>query len=269
MNLTRAEFNGFSSKINSRISALQTASLTFEKEYPISLSDLGSDITTLWNPSQYWLKGEPITRGLSGVVDLDYVTSRTVGEVNTTYDFNLAIDELVNAREGKTSFIENLHLYSLKTELITNINAISTGTINKARQEPHDHNDTTLRDATGCHSISDITDLTDTLADLTEDDSVIEDINDSLESTKILVSQIDTIDHTDHISDRDSSNCHEMTAITDLMTEIQKGTDAAAYILASLGGYASLLLAVQCIFEYILALDPTEAFAPPCWISLL
>jgi len=50
-------------------------------------------------------------------------------------------------------------LYVSKTGIITDINALSTGTINNTRLQPHAHNSLTSRDATDCHPPAAITGL--------------------------------------------------------------------------------------------------------------
>ena len=50
-------------------------------------------------------------------------------------------------------------LYVSKTGIITDINALTSGTINNTRLQPHAHNSLTSRDATSCHPIAAITGL--------------------------------------------------------------------------------------------------------------
>jgi len=262
--LTRTELNGFKNKAELSIASLTTASKTFTKRYPFALTDLGSDITSLWNTTKYYVKGNPIeARSLIGIPTKVYVDS--VSESGTEYAYNI-IDECVLARQGKLTLLSNLGTYAKKANLITDINAL-TGVIDKERCQVHDHNSTTLRNASACHIIGDITGLTGTLSGLTEDTTIINSINLSGEGTKILPSQIQTLSHDTNVSNRTSNNCHPITAITGLVAELQKGIDANQDIVATKSTYASLLALFQCIILYIQAIDPTETYAPPEWIT--
>jgi hypothetical protein len=264
MYLTRTELNGFKNKTELNIASLTTAAKTFTKRYPIALTDLGSDITSFWNTTNYYAKNSPIdTRSLVGIPTKAYVDSVT--ESGTEYAYNI-IDECVLARQGKLTILSNLGNYAKKANLITDINAL-TGVIDKERCQVHDHNDTTLRNATGCHIIADITGLTSTLSDLAEDATIINSINLSAEGTKILPSQIQTLSHATNVSDQTENNCHPITAITGLVAELQKGIDAKNDITVTNGTYANLLALFQCIIQYIQAIDPTETYAPPEWIT--
>jgi hypothetical protein len=106
-------------------------------------------------------------------------------------------------------------LYVSKTGVITDINALTTGTINNTRLQPHAHNSLTNRDATGCHTIGAITDLTTTLSGLAGKTTIIATINASTEPTKISGSQLAAITHNTWTS-RDASDCHPIAAITGL-----------------------------------------------------
>jgi hypothetical protein len=119
-------------------------------------------------------------------------------------------------------------LYVSKTGIITDINALSTGTINNTRLQPHAHNSLTSRDATGCHTIGAITDLTTTISGLAGKSTIIATINASAEATKISVSQLAAITHNTWTS-RDASDCHPQAAITGLSTVVSSvGTHTAA-----------------------------------------
>lgn len=123
-------------------------------------------------------------------------------------------------------------LYVSKTGIITDINALSTGTINNTRLQPHAHNSLTSRDATDCHTIGSITDLSTTLGGMPTKAEIIATINASVEVTKISGSQLAAITHNTW-TNRDASDCHPPAAITGLpavITAVETHTTALSDI---------------------------------------
>lgn len=106
-------------------------------------------------------------------------------------------------------------LYVSKTGIITDINALTSGTINNARLQPHAHNSLTSRDATSCHPIGAIADLSTTLSGMPTKAAIIATINASTEATKISGTQLAAITHNTWTS-RDAEDCHPIAAITGL-----------------------------------------------------
>jgi hypothetical protein len=137
----------------------------------------------------------------------------TTGIFNEIGNHILTLKGYVNDINTELETIPSL--YVSKTGIITDINALTSGTINNTRLQPHAHNSLTSRDATGCHTIGAITDLTTTLSGLAGKTTIIATINASTEPTKISGSQLAAITHNTWTS-RDASDCHPIAAITGL-----------------------------------------------------
>jgi len=261
------EVTGTFSTINKQLSDLNLAILGYDPSLPLSLADLGSDITAYYNPAKFYQKGEPIAvSDLPTVPTKAYIDGRTRG-VTSLVTATQMIGEVVAARESEVDLVTNLGNYSLKTGLITNINALSSGTINKARTEPQDHNSLTNRTIADAHPTSAITNLDTTLGTKTANATILATINASTEVTKIDPTQIQPISHLD-LDDTSSADCHPTSAITNLDTGLAAGADAKTQIdnVLSGTGYASLDEIVDCLRRYLQNIDGVGLpNAPICW----
>lgn len=267
-NILKDEVKGFINTTNTRLTSLEQAIYGYNPNTPLSLSDLGSDITSYYSPSQFYKKGEPIaSRDLPTVPTKAYVDSRTRGLLTSVLGYQ-AIDEIVNARESQTNLVTNLGRYSLKTGLITNINALSSGTIDKERLEPQDHNTLTNRNTADAHPTSAITSLDTTIGLKTDKSTILATINSSTEVTKIDPDQIQPIPHSD-LSGTSDADSHPISAITGLTAALASGESALDAINAVLTatGYSSLADLFECVRDYLEAIDGVGLPSKPvCWI---
>jgi len=269
--VTKNEVLGTFNTINNQLKDLNLAILGYDPALPITLSSLGSDVTAFYNPAKFYQKGEPIAvSDLPTVPTKAYIDGRTRG-VTSLVTATQMIDEVVAARESEVSLLTNLGNYSLKTALITNINALSSGTINKTRTEPQDHNDLTNRTIADAHPTSAITNLDTTLGTKTANATILASINASTEVTKIAATQIQAISHS-LLDDTSAADCHPTSAITNLDTGLAVGAAAKTEIdiLLAGTGYASLDAIVDCLRRYLQNIDGIGLpNAPICWEILI
>lgn len=259
--MTHSEFTAYRTTIDEKISDMQLTVYGRNPDYPIVLADLGTDVMAYINPAQYYLKGSLISaKDLPpNIVTMEYILPKIKGAVSAVWAYD-AIDEVVAARETKASLLTNLGYYSKKADLITNINALGSGTINAARVTPPAHNDTTSRDATGCHPISAITDLTTTLSGKAPSATIIATINATSEPTLI---------EADHLAYK--AHTHPQSDITNLVTDLSTITGAVSDLQTAVGsiltgGYATTDEYFDCLYSIIVAMAGLISYTlPACW----
>jgi hypothetical protein len=279
--LTKAEFQGYRATVDSTINAIQLKIYGRDPDEPIGYAQLDSTlqnlITTL--PNTYYAKGTVIrTSDLPvNVATKAYVQSLTKGVTYNAVTAPTIIDEVVVARGGQDNLKAYIDTFSTKAGLITNINALSTGTIDKERCEVHDHNDLTNRDATDCHPQSAITSLATDLGNLTPKATIISVINDSEELEQIsgtLVELSGIVHNTlDGRAGEGISDCHSMTVITGLDGAISgldgRIGDLESAISGAIGTHLSLADALKCIVDVIEAMDGELDAEVPTYTSQL
>ncbi|HPP10970.1 MAG TPA: hypothetical protein PLK41_08275, partial [Defluviitoga tunisiensis] len=151
--VSKEEFQAFKIEVEKFFQNYQAMLFYLKPETGIPLEDLNKSVQDEINKiKNAYMLGNPIQPEdlPSNVATKPYVDENTQGRIYPSRAKDI-IDEVVTARGGKTSLKEYIDLHCLIIELITKINSLSEGQINKARVEPPDHNDTTNRDAENCH----------------------------------------------------------------------------------------------------------------------
>lgn len=274
----RSEFQSFRKYIEERLKLIEEKLWGRDPTLPITLDDLDQEILDIFNSlSGYYKKGEQMREAdlPTNAATKNYVNNRTKGILYDQVTAPSIIDEVVEARDGDVNLKTQVQRYSKKVNLISDINDLTTGEINKERQQTRPHNDLTDRDALDCHPESAITNLELDLNGKVDGDSVIQSINDSLElnpdQTVKTISKEKTEPH-DHndLTKRNDPDCHPITAITDLQTELDSlaGDIQALETIAQGYGYADFSGLMSCLMtamQNLLDADPTKK--PSCWID--
>ena len=274
--LTKAEAQGKFKNIDESISNINLALYGRDPNYPIAMSDLGSDVLTDLDKSSYLKRGETIpSEQLPTKSRGTYIDQRTQGVVNWAITAPTIIDEVYNARGGELSLDARLDKLSPTASIIASINASTEVTkILKTQIQVStiSHNELADRDVADCHPQAAITDLTSDLSAKANSANILAIINASTESTKIVKTQIQvsTINHNE-LAGRSASDCHDITAITGLDSRLTSAesdaSDALGAIsdsLSALGGYSSLTALMQCFVSYFDNLDPGGTNKPAC-----
>jgi hypothetical protein len=277
--VTKSEFQGKFATVQEQINALQNALYGKDPNYPISLSDLGSDVVSALDKTSYLKRGEAIPSSQLPLKSQGtYIDQRTQGVINWSVTAPSIIDEVVNARDGELSLDARLDDLTVSDDIIAAINASTEATkISKTQIQVStiDHNELDDRDVSDCHPQSAITDLVSDLSDKTDSATIIATINASVEVALIDPAHIDvaSIDHgdLDGLSDADS---HPISAITGLEGRLSAAEDDAT---AALGAIDAALVAAgytpgvdtlsdffQCIIAYFNTVDPGGATRPAC-----
>lgn len=277
--VTKSEFQGKLATVQEQISALQNALYGKDPNYPISLSDLGTDVITALDKTSYLKRGEAIPSSQLPLKSQGtYIDQRTQGVVNWSVTAPSVIDEVVNARDGELSLDDRLDNLTVSDDIIAAINASTEATkISKTQIQVSTitHNELDDRDVADCHPQSAITNLTTDLSNKTDSATIIATINASLEVALIDPAHIDvsSIDHgdLDGLSDADS---HPISAITGLEGRLSAAEGNASSALGAINdaltaagytpGVDSLSDFMQCIIAYFNNLDPTYASRPAC-----
>lgn len=279
--VSKEEFQAFKIEVEKFFQNYQAMLFYLKPETGIPIEDLNKSVQDEINKiKNAYMVGNPIQPEdlPSNVATKPYVDENTQGRIYPSRAKDI-IDEVVIARGDKTSLKEYIDLHCLILELITKINSLTEGRINNERVEPPDHNDTTNRDATDCHPIGAITDLTTDLASKVAKTSVIADINASEEKVGEIPLVIDNtkVEPPAHnnTTNRDANDCHGIASITGLRTELdgldsrldtEEGKTAAWENLALMRGYDSLASMIACMYtalQKLLTSHPTDK--PPCW----
>lgn len=280
-NLSKDEFQSYRQYLTERLDAIEQA-LTGGGTFVDELNDISNQLNDIIvSLNNYYRKGEKmrIADLPDNVADKSYVNNKTKGILYGQVTAPTIIDEVVEARDGDVNLKTQIQRYSKKVHLITDINALTSGEIDNTRVEPPDHNDTTNRDAEGCHPIGAITGLTTDLASKVAKTSVIADINASEEKVGEIPLVIDNTKveppaHNDTTS-RNANDCHPIAAITGLQTaldELDGRLDAevakttAWETIATARGYDSFASMISCMYaalQNLLTSHPGDK--PPCW----
>lgn len=176
--ITKEEVQSLMVGINAKLDEIYLRLFGRESASKISLEDLDDEVLAILDSTQFYKIGTRIREVdlPTNVATKSYVDGKTRGIVSAATAPGI-IDEVVDAREGEVSLLDNLANYSEITDLITNINALLSGTIDKERLEPHDHNTLTNRDASDVHPLASITDLSTELGLKSYIDEIIGNIN--------------------------------------------------------------------------------------------
>lgn len=287
-NLSKDEFQSYRQYLTERLDAIEQA-LTGGGTFADELNDISNQLNAIViSLNNYYRKGEQmrIADLPDNVASKDYVNNRTKGILYGQVTAPPIIDEVVEARDGDVNLKTQIQRYSKKVHLITDINALTSGEIDNTRVEPPDHNDTTNRDAEGCHPIEAITDLTTELASKVEKTSVIEDINASEEieegppEVPLLIdnTKVEPPAHNDTTA-RNKEGCHPISAISDLqetLTGLQNAINTLSEeITDAQDGYSSFQYLLECIRLFIQNINTHlqnlnigyQDQTPPCWIT--
>lgn len=280
-NLSKDEFQSYRQYLTERLDAIEQA-LTGGGTFADELNDISNQLNAIViSLNNYYRKGEQmrIADLPDNVASKDYVNNRTKGILYGQVTAPPIIDEVVEARDGDVNLKTQIQRYSKKVNLITDINALTSGEIDNTRVEPPDHNDTTNRDVADCHPEGAITGLTTDLASKVAKTSVIADINASQEK----VGEIPLVIHNTKVeppahnatTNRDANGCHGIAAITGLQTALsdldarldaEEGKTAAWETIATTRGYANFASMISCMYaalQKLLTSHPTDK--PPCW----
>jgi hypothetical protein len=159
--ITKAEVQSLMVGINAKLDEIYLRLFGRESASKIMLDDLDDEVLAVLDSTQFYKIGTRIREVdlPTNVATKSYVDGKTRGIVSAATAPGI-IDEVVDAREGEVSLTDNLANYSEIADLITNINALSSGTIDNTRLQPHAHNSLTSRDASDTHPMAAITGLT-------------------------------------------------------------------------------------------------------------
>jgi len=247
-NLSKDEFQSYRQYLTERLDAIEQA-LTGGGTFADELNDISNQLNAIViSLNNYYRKGEQmrIADLPDNVASKDYVNNRTKGILYGQVTAPPIIDEVVEARDGDVNLKTQIQRYSKKVNLITDINALTSGEIDNTRVEPPDHNDTTNRDATDCHPESAITGLQTDLGtintDLSEIHTELSGIHTELSGIHIELSEI-------------------QTAITYLSNQFSSLNNLVAYL-----GYEDFTAMISCMYaalRNLLTSHPTDK--PPCW----
>jgi hypothetical protein len=176
--ITKAEVQALMKGINDKLDEIYLRLFGRESAEKIKLADLDDEVLAILDSTRFYKIGTRIREVdlPTNVATKSYVDGKTRGIVSASTAPGI-IDEIVDARDGEVSLLDNLANYSEITDLITNINALLSGTIDKERLEPHDHNTLTNRDASDVHPLASITDLSTELGLKSYIDEIIGNIN--------------------------------------------------------------------------------------------
>lgn len=176
--ITKAEVQSLMAGINAKLDKIYLRLFGREAASKISLEDLDDEVLAVLDSTRFYKIGTRIREVdlPTNVATKSYVDGKTRGIVSAATAPGI-IDEVVDAREGEVSLTDNLANYSEIADLITNINALSSGTINNTRLQPHAHNSLTSRDASDTHPMAAITGLTTELGLKSYVDEIIGNIN--------------------------------------------------------------------------------------------
>ena len=282
-NLSKDEFQSYRQYLTERLDAIEQA-LTGGGTFADELNDISNQLNAIViSLNNYYRKGEQmrIADLPDNVASKDYVNNRTKGILYGQVTAPPIIDEVVEARDGDVNLKTQIQRYSKKVNLITDINALTSGEIDNTRLEPPDHNDTTNRDATDCHPEEAITDLTTDLDAKVEKTSVITDINASIEKAIISNIKVQPPEH-NSTGGRDGEGCHPIEAITglqlvinELLTNIGDLSGRVSAIettiskwetLATEQGYLTFKDMIECMYlglENLFTSHPSDK--PICW----
>ena len=280
-NLSKDEFQSYRQYLTERLDAIEQA-LTGRGTFADELNDISNQLNAIViSLNNYYRKGEQmrIADLPDNVASKDYVNNRTKGILYGQVTAPPIIDEVVEARDGDVNLKTQIQRYSKKVNLITDINALTSGEIDNTRVEPPDHNDTTNRDAEDCHPEGAITGLTTDLASKVAKTSVIADINASQEKVGEVPLVIDNekVEPPAHnaTTRRDAEDCHPIAAITGLRTELddlngrlvtEEGKTVAWENLALMRGYddfASMIACMYAALDNLFTSHPSDK--PICW----
>jgi len=287
-NLSKDEFQSYRQYLTERLDAIEQA-LTGGGTFADELNDISNQLNAIViSLNNYYRKGEQmrIADLPDNVASKDYVNNRTKGILYGQVTAPPIIDEVVEARDGDVNLKTQIQRYSKKVNLITDINALTSGEIDNTKVEPPAHNDTTSRNAEDCHPIAAITDLTTDLASKVAKTSVIADINASQEKVgenPLLIdnTKVEPPAHNDTTS-RNAEDCHPIAAITGLQAAItglqlalnelggridtEEGKTTAWETIATTRGYDSFASMITCMYaalQNLLTSHPGDK--PPCW----
>jgi hypothetical protein len=284
--VSKEEFQAFKIEVEKFFQNYQAMLFYLKPETGIPVEDLNLSLQNEINKiKNAYMIGNPIQPEdlPANVATKQYVDENVEGRIYPAKARDI-IDEIVVARGDKTSIKEYIDLHALKTALIDLINSLS-GIIDKARLEAHSHNEHPNRDATDCHPITAITDLTTELASKVAKTSVIADINASVEEEIISNIKVQPSEH-NSTGGRDEEGCHPIEAITGLQTafddlddilqtalddldgriDTEEGKTAAWENLALTRAYDSFASMITCMYtalQNLLTSHPTDK--PPCW----
>jgi len=158
--ITKPEVQAIIKGINDKLDEIYLRLFGREASKKIKLADLDDEVLAILDSTKFYKIGTRIREVdlPTNVATKSYVVGKTTG-ITSGATAPAVIDEVVDAREGEVSLLDNLGNYSKTADLITNINTLA-GTIDKERCEPHDHNTLTTRDASDAHPMTSITGLT-------------------------------------------------------------------------------------------------------------
>jgi methyl-accepting chemotaxis protein len=282
-NLSKDEFQSYRQYLTERLDAIEQA-LTGGGTFADELNDISNQLNAIViSLNNYYRKGEQmrIADLPDNVASKDYVNNRTKGILYGQVTAPPIIDEVVEARDGDVILKTQIQRYSKKVNLITDINALTSGEIDNTRVEPPDHNDTTNRDATDCHPIGAIKDLTTTLSGKVSIETAPTDINSTMDETTIAKEHLEPHDHND-LTSRDAEGCHSISSITylaetiqglsdDVGSAIEAAADCKQFIedastTAQQYGYTDFWPMIQCLMnamQNLLTSHPNDK--PNCW----
>lgn len=270
--VTNEVFNNAINKLGGQLTEVLTAMYGRDPRYPIVAADLDPALFSIFDTlNSYYKKGEKINvlDLPPGVASTDYVNARTTGTSHTDTAPGI-IDEVVVARGSEANLNARMNTYSLSSALITNINALTSGTINAARTAAHDHNDSSSasREATGCHTMAAVTDLVTTLAGKVAADAIIAGINASTEGggTPLKISKDKLPDHKD-LNNVHSTGVHSIDDVDLLNGRLAVGEGAASTLTGETkAGYATHGDMISCmltVLQHYVSTLPPGTF--PCW----
>ena len=282
-NLSKDEFQSYRQYLTERLDAIEQA-LTGGGTFADELNDISNQLNAIViSLNNYYRKGEQmrIADLPDNVASKDYVNNRTKGILYGQVTAPPIIDEVVEARDGDVNLKTQIQRYSKKVNLITDINALTSGEIDNTRVEPPDHNDTTNRDAENCHPIGAITGLTTDLASKVAKTSVIADINASVEGAIISNIKVQPPEH-NSTGGRDGEECHPIEAITGLQLVINELQADIGFLsgrvdatettistwenLAATQGYSSFEDMIVCMYAALQNLLTSHpGVKPTCW----
>ena len=176
--ITKEEVQSLMVGVNKKLDEIYLRLFGREAAAKIALEDLDDEVLAILDSTQFYKIGTRIREVdlPTNVATKSYVDGKTRGIVSASTAPGI-IDEVVDAREGEVSLLDNLANYSEIADLITNINALSSGTINNTRLQPHAHNSLTSRDASDTHPMAAITGLSTELGLKSYIDEIIGNIN--------------------------------------------------------------------------------------------
>lgn len=277
--LTKSEFEAFRRGVNQLAAIIASGNAYVKPNDGIPKGDLSQAVQSkLSQVDQCYQPGVKLAEDdlPEGVASSDEVLKATRGLINTSLRANRTIDEVYNAREGKTSVVANLQdNYSLKNEIISNLNtAGESGTIDKEHVEPPAHSEVTGTTADNLHPMNSIQGLTAALSAKVDTVTIIATINLSAETPKISVSQIDMsgLLH-NSIGGRDTAGAHPQSAITDLvsdLSDLDSRMDSVEGAITTLNGFEAQQNANNnCLADAIAVLLTNAGLAVPACIQAL